>query len=129
MKIVSESRVVENVAYSLYFAWATEPSSGFSFPCDENGNVAVDKLSAIGRTNLSQCVEGEGTKFEPRVVEKREWSYREPVVGRCECGREVALEGFTNTCDCGRDYNRSGQLLASRECWGEETGEPWYECY
>jgi len=45
-----------------------------------------------------------------------------PVV-KCHCGAEVVCEGFTNTCDCGADYNFAGQLLASRSQWGEETGE------
>ena len=44
-------------------------------------------------------------------------------VTRCACGGEVVCEHFTNTCVCGRDYGFSGQLLASREQWGEETGE------
>jgi hypothetical protein len=48
----------------------------------------------------------------------------EPAVGECEvCGRDVELRGFTNTCDCGADYNMSGQRLAPRSQWGEETGE------
>jgi hypothetical protein len=42
---------------------------------------------------------------------------------RCECGARVDLCGFTNACECHRDYNRSGQLLADRSQWGEETGE------
>ena len=41
----------------------------------------------------------------------------------CTCGRKVYCEGFTTTCDCGRDYNWNGTLLAPREQWGEETGE------
>jgi hypothetical protein len=42
----------------------------------------------------------------------------------CEiCGKEVFCVGFTNTCECGADYNMSGNLLTSREQWGEETGE------
>lgn len=46
------------------------------------------------------------------------------AVGECvRCRRHVTLAGFTNTCDCGADYNGSGDLLASREQWGEETGE------
>lgn len=45
-----------------------------------------------------------------------------PVI-RCFCTREVLCYGFTNTCDCGADYNSSGQHLAPREQWGEETGE------
>jgi len=48
--------------------------------------------------------------------------FRAPVV-KCDCGKEVVCEHFTNTCECGADYNRSGQMLASREQWGEETGE------
>lgn len=43
--------------------------------------------------------------------------------GICTCGREVSFQHFTNTCDCGRDYNSSGQELAPRSQWGEETGE------
>lgn len=40
------------------------------------------------------------------------------------CGAWMACDGFTNTCDrCGRDYNSSGQELAPRSQWGEETGE------
>lgn len=41
----------------------------------------------------------------------------------CPCGAWLPCPGFTNTCDCGRDYNWAGQLLAPRSCWGEETGE------
>ncbi len=46
-----------------------------------------------------------------------------PAVGLCACGRYVELDGFTCPCDCGRDYNGSGQELAPRAQWGEETGE------
>lgn len=42
---------------------------------------------------------------------------------RCHCGRELVCYGFTNTCHCGADYNMSGQHLAPRHQWGEETGE------
>lgn len=45
-----------------------------------------------------------------------------PVI-KCYCGREVVCEGFTNTCECGADYNFAGQQLADRSQWGEETGE------
>ena len=39
------------------------------------------------------------------------------------CGREVWLGHFTNTCECGADYNMSGDKLVPRSLWGEETGE------
>lgn len=41
----------------------------------------------------------------------------------CACGRKVECAGFTNTCECGADYNWLGHRLAPRSQWGEETGE------
>ena len=48
---------------------------------------------------------------------------RERKAVTCDCGETVTCSGFTNTCTCGADYNMSGQLLAPRAQWGEETGE------
>lgn len=45
------------------------------------------------------------------------------VMVKCDCGEEIMCHGFTSTCECGADYNMSGQRLAPREQWGEETGE------
>jgi len=42
---------------------------------------------------------------------------------KCPCGRWVLCSGFTNTCECGRDYGMNGYQLAPRSQWGEETGE------
>lgn len=40
------------------------------------------------------------------------------------CGEWLMCDRFTNTCPhCETDYNGSGQQLAPREQWGEETGE------
>lgn len=33
------------------------------------------------------------------------------AIGRCECGEELVLTWFRNTCECGRDYSWSGQEL------------------
>jgi hypothetical protein len=45
-------------------------------------------------------------------------------LGQCVCGEVIEFSHFTNTCECcGKDYNSSGQELAPREQWGEETGE------
>ena len=56
------------------------------------------------------------------------WKKVVPVIA-CSCGAEIVCYDFTNTCDCGNDYNFAGQLLASREQWGEETGEDISDCY
>jgi hypothetical protein len=48
---------------------------------------------------------------------------------RC-CNEWIRCNRFTVTChECGADYNQSGDKLAPREQWGEETGEHWSECY
>ena len=39
-----------------------------------------------------------------------------PVI-QCACGEEVLCAYFTNTCDCGAEYNRFGQQLADRSQW------------
>jgi len=40
------------------------------------------------------------------------------------CDKKLLCPNFTNTCTtCKSDYNWAGQRLASREQWGEETGE------
>jgi len=57
-----------------------------------------------------------------KIIKHRE--NRQPAIGLCDCGEEVVLGGFTNTChNCGADYNSSGQRLAPRSQWGSDTGE------
>ena len=60
-----------------------------------------------------------------KITQERNHETGEQAMGPCDvCGHEVVLSGFTCTCDyCGADYNSSGQRLAPREQWGEETGE------
>jgi hypothetical protein len=59
------------------------------------------------------------------ITKRRHADYpKSPAEGPCDrCGQTVYLSGFTNTCECGTDYNMSGQRLAPRSQWGEETGE------
>lgn len=55
-----------------------------------------------------------------REIERSRRFYRYVI---CACRAKVYVPDFTNTCNCGRDYNSSGALLAQRSQWGEETGE------
>lgn len=59
---------------------------------------------------------------------------RERVPGtitiECDCGAHVEglCRDFTITCGrCGADFNGSGQRLADRSQWGEETGETYVD--
>jgi hypothetical protein len=95
--------------------------SGFGFPCDAAGKVDADREAQVAELRGDVA-------YEAPVVERREHAVTTPAAIRCECGREVELAHFTNTCSCNRDYNMSGQLLGPRESWGEETGEHWTDC-
>jgi hypothetical protein len=118
MKII-EPRKFEMIRNSLLHF------EGFTFDCDENGSVDESILPPLALENYRKCVaSGERGKFETY-----ERGYSNPAVGECSCGKHVTLANFTNTCECGADYNSSGQLLACRSQWGEETGEHWTDCY
>ena len=46
------------------------------------------------------------------------------VTIQCDCGAHLTLhDSWSNECNCGTEYNGSGQQLAPRSQWGEETGE------
>jgi hypothetical protein len=127
MKIVRNSEFVRSVSYAHVFNWAEYGAErfrcGFGFDCDSEGEVL--NLNPAAQKNYVACLTGavDGKPVIDLGIERREHEYREPAIGRCDCGCNVTLDGFTNTCDCGADYNSAGQRLAPREQWGEETGE------
>jgi hypothetical protein len=125
MKIIKRRERIEHVTRELFFERKDCPGAGFSFPCDEKGNVNVAALPAAAQSSYSEALRAAGgpQMYAPEVREYTSVAV-EPALGLCNrCGDEVALYGFTNTCDCGADYNMSGQELAPRSQWGEETGE------
>ena len=126
MKILTHSRHETYTVYYRDFNFVGE-RSGYSFDCDEAGNFTPK--NACQKKNFEACLTGMvgGKKVEDQGVEARVHDCFVPAVGQCSCGAEVILDSFTNTCDCGRDYNMSGQELAPREQWGEETGEDWFD--
>lgn len=75
--------------------------------------------------------DGKPIEFESREEAENWMEKHHPDAGfqcfdytTCQyCGAKVYLSGFTNTCDCGADYNGFGELLAPRSQWGAETGE------
>lgn len=86
----------------------------YQFDCFEDGTP--NSSSYYDRVSSDPNFTLVGIKF-------RTYTVKRPLIIKCDCGEELHCDRFTNTCDCGRDYNMSGQLLASREFWGEETGE------
>lgn len=125
MKIIQHSKINIVLTYSRIFSFTSDRfTSGFAFECDERGNVLSSITSEVG-SNYRQCLTGfiDEHKIYDLGIKKYEHTYKVPAIGECVCGATLELSGFTNTCECGRDYNWGGQELAPRECWGEETGE------
>lgn len=62
-----------------------------------------------------------------KLLRTEDWpnGRRVKVVACDQCKTEVVLDsGWANECEkCGTEYNGSGQRLAHRSQWGEETGE------
>jgi|CZKU01.1.fsa_nt_gi hypothetical protein len=120
MRILKRRTHHHHVEHRLSFE-RVGAGGGYSFLCNEAGHLDEANLPPAARDNYRACLAGLALV---RSVVESVHDYTEHAVGACEvCGREVVLYGFTNACDCGADYNASGQLLAPRECWGEETGE------
>jgi hypothetical protein len=117
MKIIQRREYKIIVSHTLFF-------DGYSFGCDENGIVDESTLQPLGLENYHKCIAKGLGRYE-----RHERGYSEPAIGKCSCGKHVTLANFTNTCSCGTDYNSSGQTLACRSQWGEETGEHWTDCY
>jgi len=122
MKIIQEKEYHVDVQFVLSFNWNTG-GGGFGFNCDEQGNVDLGAMNEVARKNYLDCVSG-AIKVHRVGVERFENRWTSPRIGLCNvCGEEVYLDRFTNTCECGIDYNMSGQQLADRSQWGWETGE------
>jgi hypothetical protein len=123
---ITPRQVHDETSYRLQYT-IKGTGSGYGFDCDEQGNVDVADLNPAALKNWEFCQAGQNDRGETIIcdgVEKFSHRWIEPAVGICDCGEEVDLDGFTNTCEnCGADYNSSGQKLAPREQWGEETGE------
>jgi hypothetical protein len=122
MKIIRERETGTTISYEHEFLWHDSTGSGFGFECDENGNLSQD-INPAAKANYEKCVNGTFNVIDKGIV-KHTRPYKIDAIGLCECGHEVYLSSFTNTCgNCFADYNSFGQRLADRSQWGEETGE------
>lgn len=124
----SKFTVIED--YALSYEWRNSPGSGFSFPCDKDGNRYPNPGSD---ENYENCVNG---TYDVEFLGIADYSrpYTEPAYGQCECGRTVYLDrdfGHGIDCNCGRIYNMSGSELNPRsqweERWEDDSANPY--CY
>jgi len=122
MEIVQQAEWKKEVEYTRFYGCAGKSGAGFSFPCNENGEVDLESLHPEARKNYLACNDGTLDVIDHGIL-KTERRWKEPAIGKCVCGRTVSLEWFTNHCDCGRLYNWNGTELDDPSTWGEETGE------
>lgn len=142
-RFIQQRTTHKTIEYRRFFEDIKQRRSGFFFECDAQGvptnlnqthrecyeECLTGKVDVLACVSDPEFVPGKDTVITREVVdhgiEEFHHSWTEPAVIQCDgCKRHVTLHGFTNTCDCGADYNSSGQRLAPREQWGEETGEP-----
>lgn len=112
-----------SVEYALEFFF--DRNGGFSFPCDEYGNV-LPLNSPEAAENLEWCrIHPE--KFEFIEIRRHKQSWREPDSGTCYCGERVELVNeYCGACQCprcGQWYNLFGQELLSPEEWEMDDDE------
>ena len=120
MKIIQHATRKFETELSREFRWKDDSGAGFGFDCDRDGN-AITLKSDAARENWEGCISGRFAVVD-LGIEKRENSWLEPAVGRCDCGQKVVLrDPLDNHCACGRCFNSSGQSVTpSNECdqWG-----------
>jgi hypothetical protein len=125
LELISLRRRIFRVSYERYFEWNDMSGAGFGFNCLEDGQI-LWPLHEPANENLRKCLSGEYAVTD-QGIRKFESSYIEPAVGRCQCGRDVVLDGDTRgegiDCECGRIYNSVGQELAPRRQWEECQSE------
>jgi hypothetical protein len=121
IKIIREGNEVEHQEFNLIFD--TNPTGGYSFPCNHLGEVDESILSDCAKVNLESCRNGEVKTIRPPYVRECIWHQFQFAVGECEeCGEEVELrpdyEGLCY-CACGKCYNSAGQSIRPRSEWEE----------
>lgn len=100
-------------------------NNGYSFPCDENGNLLQsEEENPAAHANMRWCLE-HPEKFERfNKIIKYTRQVKDNTHGTCICGHEVELwNQYMGACqcpECGRWYNLFGQELVPPEHWEED---------
>lgn len=117
-QIIKPSRRVHVPCFYFSYKQREDCGSGYMFPCDAVGNLYMNELGPEALESLEFCRKTD-TLIEEGVVDCS-YDYTECAILKCACNREVTLDIYTNTCDCGREYNLFGQELAPRSQWEDE---------
>lgn len=134
LNIIRQRTTHTEVEYRIDFTDAD--GCGFSFPCDEHGNIQFDddnpELGRAQRDNYDYAMSHkERFTAEYAKFNTRKYTVIDPAVGKCVCGEIVELydqyQGACSCPKCGQWYNLFGQSLVDPEYWENDVSEsePW----
>ena len=88
-KIISQGQIVESKAYDLDFNLIANPTSGYSFDCNEKGEVDTDAFNPDQQMSWADAHNRD--KYHPGRVRTCINRYYEPTVIECDCGAHLSL--------------------------------------
>jgi hypothetical protein len=118
LKIIKERTPETIKEYYINFWYKDDPNAGFCFPATASGEPDFSSMAPEAIANYKACLTDE--RLTEAEFEPREYTYINPAVGLCSCGKEVVLEGGyegATQCECGRWYNLFGQSLIDPKYW------------
>ena len=134
LKIIKPRTTHTEVEYRIEFT--DEDGCGFSFPCDQNGNIQFDdhdaELGRVQRDNYDYAM-SHRERFTKQYAEftARRYTVTDNALGKGVCGETVELydqyQGACSCPKCGQWYNMFGQELIDPEYWDNDVSEsePW----
>lgn len=121
LKIIKERTPETIKEYYINFWYKDDPEAGFCFPATKQGDPDFASMSPEAIANYKACLTD--NRLTEAEFEVREWTYVNPAVGKCSCGREVILDADymgAVQCECGQWYNLFGQSLKDPKYWEED---------
>ena len=132
-KIIKERERKTHTEYRLEFYEKETDEVCWSFPLvNGKGRNIVPCKEGKEVNTYEECTEEECTWWKNyikakeddglySIEEEHKWSWTEPAIAICECGREIGLNYDAEECPyCGRLHNLFGQELLPRHMWEEE---------
>ncbi len=124
LKIIRERRPIKFKEYTIEYRYKDDPEAGSSFPATSQGDPDFSAMGPEMRANYEACLTDE--RLTEAEFTKHEWTYMNPAIGLCSCGKEVVLEGGyegATQCECGKWYNLFGQSLIDPKYWYRDEDE------
>ena len=121
LKIIKERTPETIKEYYINFWYKDDPNAGFCFPATPQGNPDFSSMSLEAQANYQACLTDE--RLTESEFEAREYTYINPAVGLCSCGKEVVLDSDYQgavRCECGKWYNLFGQELRDPRYWEDD---------